>query len=164
MAGTNGTAQVAFAHVDLYGDGTARAHGGSGLSAIGGSIRIGELRPGQTDKACAEDHGGLRVHAGPPDVVCQLHRWPTTAADRHWISYGTTNSGQYSDMKMGALPANPASVSLSSLGLQGAPGLQLAWTLQNYGAYILDTTNGGGGYGPCADGGANGSMRTQFPE
>ena len=163
MAGTGGTALVAFANVDLYGDGIAGAHGGSGLSAIGGSIRIGELRPGQT---------GMR-HALKIAVDCQsvlapqtsydnCYRWPATAADSYWTSYGSRNSDQYSGMKMGALLAIPASVSLSSLGLQSAPGLQLAWTLQNYGAYIVDTTNGGGGYVLCADGGANGSMRTQF--
>jgi hypothetical protein len=163
MAGRDGTALVAFANVDLYGDGIAGAHGGSGLSAIGGSIRIGELRPGQT---------GMR-HALKIAVDCQsvlapqtsyanCYRWPATAADSSWTSYGLTNSGQYSGMKMGALLAIPASVSLSSLGLQSAPGLQLAWTLQNYGAYIVDTTGGGGGYVLCAEGGANGSMRTQF--
>jgi hypothetical protein len=47
-AGAAGTAMVKFANVDLYGPGITGAHGGSGLSAIGGSIRLGELRPGST--------------------------------------------------------------------------------------------------------------------
>ena len=33
-------------NVDLYGDGRLGAHGGSGLSCIGGSIRAGEFMPG----------------------------------------------------------------------------------------------------------------------
>ena len=35
-----------WASADLYGDGRLGAHGGSGLSCIGGSIRAGEFMPG----------------------------------------------------------------------------------------------------------------------
>jgi hypothetical protein len=45
-AGAAGTTMAKFSNVDLYGTGITGAHGGSGLSAIGGSIRIGEMRPG----------------------------------------------------------------------------------------------------------------------
>ncbi|MDD5570321.1 MAG: hypothetical protein PHD97_04100, partial [Bacteroidales bacterium] len=40
-AGASGTVLVAFSNVDLYGSGESGNHGGSGLSGIGGSIRLG---------------------------------------------------------------------------------------------------------------------------
>jgi hypothetical protein len=39
------TSLVTFPDVDLYTDGILGAHGGSGLSAIGGTIRLGEYIP-----------------------------------------------------------------------------------------------------------------------
>src|SRR4029077_7567007 len=41
------------------------------------------------------------------------------------------------------------------------PGQMLAWTLQNYGAYIVDST-GGPGFVIGAETGPNGSLRNQF--
>lgn len=41
------TLLVRYPDADLYGDGIQGAHGGSGMSSIGGTIRVGELRPGQ---------------------------------------------------------------------------------------------------------------------
>jgi hypothetical protein len=41
---------------------------------------------------------------------------------------------------MGALLALPASLDLSTLGLRTEPAKELAWTLQNYGGYVVDNT------------------------
>jgi hypothetical protein len=64
-------------------------------------------------------------------------------------------------MKMGALLAIPGSVSLATAGFETGPGRQLAWTLQNYGAYIVDDT-----YGPgmawSIENGPDGSIASQF--
>jgi hypothetical protein len=64
-------------------------------------------------------------------------------------------------MKMGALLAIPASNNLSSIGFETEPGRQLAWTLQNYGAYIVDD-----GYGAqvgfATENGPDGSFIKQF--
>ncbi len=64
-------------------------------------------------------------------------------------------------MKMGALLAIPAATNIASLGMETEPGKQLAWTLQNYGAYIVDDT-----YGPgvafSAEQGPDGSVQQQF--
>jgi hypothetical protein len=66
-------------------------------------------------------------------------------------------------MKMGALLAIPSWKDISTLGLETEPGRQLAWTLQNYGAYIVDDT-----FGPAfalnAESGPDGSVRTQFKD
>jgi hypothetical protein len=50
---------------------------------------------------------------------------------------------------------------LSRLGLETEPAKQLAWTLQNYGAYIVDDTYGPG-FALNAEDGPNGSVRRQF--
>jgi hypothetical protein len=162
-AGGNGTSIVAFNDVDLYeADGSSGSHGGSKLSAIGGSIRLGELRPGQTGmrhaiKIVVDD----TVVFAPQTTQAACSRWPATVADAGAVSvYGSANPTQYSGMKMGALMAIPASVDLSTLGLTSEPGRQLAWTLQNYGAYIVDSS--GPGWELCSEGGAQGSVRDQF--
>jgi hypothetical protein len=160
-AAGNGTSIIAFANVDLYGDGITGSHGGSGLSAYGGSIRLGELRPGQTGMRHA-----LKINV---DSVFWFafgsstgFRWPADRADSGFSSdYGSGNHGQYSGMLMGALMAIPASVNLTSLGLASTPGMQLAWTLQNYGAYIADST-GGAGFFFSAENGPAGDLHTQF--
>ena len=41
---------------------------------------------------------------------------------------------------MGSLLAIPISVDINALGLETTPGRMLAWTLQNYGAYVADNT------------------------
>jgi hypothetical protein len=64
-------------------------------------------------------------------------------------------------MKMGALLAIPASTSISALGLETAPAKQLAWTLQNYGAYIVDDTYAPG-FAFNAEDGPDGSKQTEF--
>jgi hypothetical protein len=64
-------------------------------------------------------------------------------------------------MKMGALLAIPASTLVTTLGLETEPARQLAWTLQNYGAYIVDDTYAAGFF-LNAEVGPAGSVITQF--
>ena len=152
----------AFPDVDLYSTGEAGSHGGSDLSAIGGSLRLGELRPGQTigpthalklnlDESVL--YNGANGSGG--------YRWPATKKDSY--SYNGTNSA----LKIGALLAIPPSVNLAAnqLGLSTAPAKLLAWTLQNYGAYVVDSFNANQNvYQICAENNAvtNESWETQF--
>lgn len=176
VAGGPATSLVKFPPVDIYGDGVRGAHGGSGLSAFGGSLRLGELRPG----------GHAPRHALKVDVYAKqaLHacrskhdcfRWPAVGADSYAVGhYGTLRPGKkqpvnlnedhdapHPALKMGALLAIPANKSLASLGLETEPGKMLAWTLQNYGAYIVDDT-WGASFALTAETGPNGSFRAQF--
>ncbi len=64
-------------------------------------------------------------------------------------------------MRMGALLAIPASQDLAALGLVTEPAKQLAWTLQNYGAYIVDDT-WGPGYALNVEDGVDGSFTAHF--
>jgi hypothetical protein len=152
----NATAFRVFPKVDLYGDGRSGAHGGSELSSLGGSIRMGELRPGQQGMRHALKINVFAAEAlyncSPPsdpnqvvDRTKDCYRWPAFTADTGSIErYGSLSNNTNVDMKMGALLAIPASIDLNSLGLETDPGRQLAWTLQNYGGYIVDDTGAPG--------------------
>jgi hypothetical protein len=162
-SGKDATSLVKFNSVDIYGDGISGSHGGSGMSAIGGSIRVGEMRPGQPGPKHALK---VNVYAKQAIFKCtswnNCFRWPATAADSYAVGfYGTNGNNNNGAVKMGALLAIPASVDLSKLGLETQPAKQLAWTFQNYGAYIVDDT-----YGPAfalnAEHGPDGSVRDQF--
>lgn len=161
--GGSATSLATFPSVDIYGDGIKGAHGGSGLSAVGGSIRVGELRPGQQGPRHA-----LKVNVYAKQVLYKCttstdcFRWPATTADGYAVGfYGTNSNNANTAMKMGALLAIPGSVDLSTLGLETEPGKQIAWTLQNYGAYIVDDTYGAN-FAFNAENGPDGSVRTQF--
>jgi hypothetical protein len=127
---------------NLYGDGILGAHGGSGLSSIGGTLRLGELFPD-------EANGGLvrpARHALKGNLFGHLNyfrngtyrpssfRWPAVSCDGYFddgssISYNGTNPA----LKPGSLLALNATVDITKLGLVTVPALHLAWTLQNYG-------------------------------
>jgi hypothetical protein len=62
---------------------------------------------------------------------------------------------------MGALLAIPYSKSIASLNLETAVAKQLAWTLQNYGAYIVDDVYAPG-FALNAEDGPAGSKRAEF--
>lgn len=139
-AGGTATSNWKFANADLYGDGRVGSHGGSHLSAIGGTIRLGELRPGQQGPKHALK---VNVYAKQMLYKCTVRtdcfRWPASTADNYAVGwYGTYNNNSNTAMKMGSLLAIPASVNLANLQLETEPARQLAWTLQNYGAYIVD--------------------------
>jgi hypothetical protein len=147
---------------DLYGDGITGSHGGSNLSAIGGSLRVGELRPGGQGPRHALK---LNIFAKALFYNCAVasdcKRWPATAADGYWREYGDLTSNTNSAMKMGVLLAIPAATSLGSLGLETEPGRQLAWTLQNYGAYVVDDA-ADVNYALSVEIGPDGSFPSQF--
>lgn len=163
-AGGSATSMAKFSNVDLYGTGITGAHGGSGLSAIGGSLRLGELRPGST----TGPRHALKINVYAKEVLFKCttraacSRWPAVTSDSYAVGhYGTANGNSNSAMKMGALLALPASTSIASLGLETAPAKQLAWTLQNYGAYIVDDTYAPG-FDFNAEEGPDGSKRNEF--
>jgi hypothetical protein len=157
------TALIKFNDVDLYGDGIEGSHGGSRLSAIGGSLRVGEFRP----NTGAPRHAlKVNVYGKEMFASCQTRAecfvWPAKSADSDAVSrYGTAGSSAPSSMKMGALLAIPISRNIDKLGLETQPGKMLAWTLQNYGAYIVDDT-GTPAFAINVENGPDGSFRTQF--
>jgi hypothetical protein len=163
-AGQSGTSHYDFADEDLYGPGIGGAHGGSGLSAIGGTLRLGELRPNGSPP-----HHVLKFELYAADNYyndgqqADCSRWPASGCDGYFdtsgnaLKYGGTNPA----LRPGSLLALSTSVAIPSLGLKTTPAQLIAWTLQNYGAYLVDDT-AWSAYAVCVENGAAGSFETQF--
>jgi len=148
------------------GDGRLGAHGGSNLSTLGGTIRLGELRPGTQMRHALK----VNVYSVQDLGLCTgnfnaCFEWPAATADGYAANsgsgYGSATGNTHTAMKMGALLAIPASVNINNIGLQSAPGKMLAWTLQNYGAYIVDS-RAGPGFDFSVEDGAAGSKADEF--
>lgn len=163
-AGDPATTYNTFPDVDLYGDGITGAHGGSGLSAIGGTLRVGELRPGGPAPAHAlklELFAAQNYYNDGNQVDC--YRWPATTCDGYFddgsssLKYGGANPA----LRPGSLLALPASLAISSLGLTTQPAQLLAWTLQNYGAYLVDDS-AWSSVSICVENGPAGVFEDQF--
>ncbi len=163
-AGDPATTYNTFPDVDLYGDGASGAHGGSALSAIGGTLRIGELRPGGPPPSHAlklELWAAQNYYNDGNQADC--YRWPATTCDGYFndssstLKYGGSNSA----VRPGALLAVPASVSVASLGLTTGAAQLLARTLQNYGAYLVDDS-AWSSVSVCVEYGPAGSFEEQF--
>jgi hypothetical protein len=142
IAGENGTSQYMFEDMDIYGDGYYGAHGGSGLSAIGGALRVGELvHENQTIKHVLKINvfGKKNLYYGN---VTKGFRWPAKRADGYAANnYGTERKKPVNaECRMGALLALPPFVSLDSLQFETIPGRILAQAFRDYGAYIVDDT------------------------
>ena len=146
---------VPHATVDIYGQGIAGGHGGSGLSSIGGTIRRGELVT-----------GGSIKHALKVNVTCAVYcspatgpgggpgwRWPATTSDNHCGTYACGYGATIPTVQMGALLALPPALTettIDAAGTSWAPGLEtevgkrLFHAFQDYGAYVVDDAVWGG--------------------
>lgn len=132
------TALVRFTPVNISGHGITGAHGGSGLSSIGGTIRVHELMPGSGHMrhALKLEFLGSKYFSY---IAPKGYRWPANHADicNNNPKPNCTNTA-VPELGYGSLLAIPSSISLGSLDLESTPGEELAWTLQNYGGYIVD--------------------------
>src|SRR5213083_2326996 len=121
---------------DLYGTGVDGGHGGSRLSSLGGTIRLGELVPGGVIRhAMKVNVYGLNDYYY--DGTTQGYRWPASQADG---CAATCYGGTTPALRMGSLLAIPASVNIDGLGLETEPAKILARAFQDYGAYAVDDT------------------------
>lgn len=124
------------ANTNLYTDGIVGSHGGAWLSALGGTIRMGELVPGNSPivngvkdvirhalkieiEGSADGHPLLNNSVFPNNKIV----WPAG-----------NNDGANEGLLVALLPT------FNYNGLSTAPGRSIAWTLINYGAYIVDDT------------------------
>jgi hypothetical protein len=126
----------------IYGDGIRGAHGGSGLSAIGGALRLGEL-----DEPMDVIRHALKINVYAAenlfyDEETEGYRWPAIRADGYAENvYGTERTeAVVTACRMGALLALPTFLDLDSLAFETTPGRILAEAFRNYGAYIVDDT------------------------
>jgi hypothetical protein len=136
-AGGTVTSQYRFPDENIAsGAGIAGAHGGSAMSSIGGTVRVGELAP-----------GGVIRHALKVNLFGKLYywydrhdttpgyRWPATHADGYAAgNYG----GRVPQLEMGALLALRPDFPVDAL--QTEPARILARAFRDYGAYVVDDT------------------------
>jgi len=123
--------------LDIYGSGIGcfAAHGGSGLSGVGGSLRVWEVNGtgaiAHALKLTMPSHTLSNCNNG--------YRWPAIASDS---GFDETSSSQYyagsnCNLRMGSLLAVPPSVNCNTL-VSSTLGRRLCKTFQDYGAYVVD--------------------------
>jgi len=117
---TEATSRYKFQNVDLYGDGMYGAHGGSGLSAIGGTLRAHELTPTSGNIKHA-----LKVNVFARkniyyDEETKGYRWPARTADNYAAKeyYKDRSYEVVQACRMCALLAIPPSITIESLRLE----------------------------------------------
>lgn len=124
----------------IYDDGTYGAHGGSKLSAIGGTLRNHELTPtsGPIRHALKINICGAKNMYY--DGETKGFRWPAISSDDYaGKKYATLRKTPIvKECRMGALMAIPATVKLDTLHFETMPARTLAQAFQDYGAYVAD--------------------------
>jgi hypothetical protein len=122
--------------LNISGPGIGGSHFGSGLSAIGGSIRRGELTNSDPIRHALKVMiwGEKYLHYANSSST-PGYRWPATSADA-----GAPNQyhGANPKLVMGALLAIPPKQTAASLGLETPAAKKLFRALQDYGAYVVD--------------------------
>ncbi|HTA40579.1 MAG TPA: hypothetical protein VK760_15960 [Candidatus Acidoferrales bacterium] len=149
-AGGKPTSLVDFGLDDIYADGITGAHGGSGLSALGGVIRYGEFTSGSI-------HHPMQIELWAKHYYhCCAPIWPATQVDGYAKS---VYRGKRPYLAPGALLALLPSFDLASLKTR--PGKILAKAFQDYGAYVVDDTFWNA-WALTAENGPNGNTAKEF--
>jgi hypothetical protein len=137
VAGTYATSHYPYEPADIYGDGRLGAHGGSGLSSLGGTIRLGELVPGSAIRHAMKVSVNNKLYLAYNNDGTPGFRWPARKSDGESnINY----QGKVPALEMGALLALKPDFDV--LQLRTEPARIIATAFKNYGAYIVDETAG----------------------
>jgi hypothetical protein len=137
-AGGYATSHYVFSTTDLVSsDGRTGAHGGSGLSSIGGTIRLGELLQGATIRHALKVAIDARRFIAYNNDGTRGYRWPAMTADGY--ANASTYGGKVTALEMGALLTLPSTFSVESLSSE--PGRIVARALRDYGAYVADDSS-----------------------
>ena len=126
--------------IDIYGAGIQGTHYGSGLSAFGGSIRLGELTSDEPIKHALKLNVYAHKYIYFDKSTQKGYVWP---ADRH-DSYANKSDdnraygGTMPELRMGSLLTIPKNITAESLGLKTEVAKKIFYALQNYGCYIVD--------------------------
>lgn len=123
----------------LHGDGVSGfigGHGGSGLTALGGSLRRWEI----LSEAPIRHALKFTISAQFLSPCDDGDRWPAQVADTGFNVPGATMEykGTVCALRMGSLLALPPSVNCDVV-VSDAFARRICWTLQNYGGYVVDS-------------------------
>ena len=130
--------------VSILGDGLEGCQGGSGMNAMGGTLRVHELQhPTDTIRHALKITIEAARNLYYDNETKKGYRWPArthdSSADDPNIGYGVKRTTQVvPDLKMGALLALRSDVDIDKLGLKTDPGKLIALAFKDYGAYIVD--------------------------
>jgi hypothetical protein len=144
VCGPGGTVTSQYPAPDEHlaaGAGIAGAHGGSGMSSIGGTVRVGELLPGGTiPHALKINLYGKRYYFFDRRDATPGYRWPAFSADGYAGDSSNTCAydGAVPALKMGALLALRPDFGVAALRTE--PAKILARAFIDYGAYVVDDT------------------------
>lgn len=118
----------------IEGGGEQGGRGATGLSALGGTIRAGELfGPEPIRHALAVNLWGAKLLYHGADRPG--YRWPAWRADEYAPgTYGGSNPA----LVMGSLLTIPKSVTPESLGIVTPVGRKIFKALQDYGGYVVE--------------------------
>ncbi len=131
-----------YRDLDIYGEGINGSHFGSGLSAIGGSLRKGEITSKNPIRhALKVLIWGEKYLYYSKEIPGK--RWPAELADNYAAKH---YHGKNPAVVQGSLLAIPPKATEKSLKLQTRPGKKLFHALQDYGAYIVDDAGWDGHY------------------
>jgi len=133
------------------------SHGGSGMSAFGGSIRVGELLPGSVIRHAIKMNffAERNYFYGTDDTPG--YRWPAPRGDGY--ASAETYGGEVSAFEIGALLALKPDFDVESL--QTEPARIIARAAQDYGVYAVDDTYWDV-FALLVEEGAQGSVSDQF--
>ncbi len=123
---------------DIYGDGIKGTHYGSGLSAIGGSIRKGELTSDEPIRHALKLNVYAKKYLYYDRSSQKGYVWPADRHDSYAASGNNAYGGSNPKLRMGTLLTIPQNVTAESLGIRTPVGKKLFYALQNYGCYIVD--------------------------
>ena len=144
-------------NVSILGDGALGAHGGSGLSSFGGTLRSGELSAASLPIAHALKLE-LWAHAyyffnWTTRNYSSCFTWPAVGCDSYWDHTGSGYNGTNPFLKPGALLAVPPTRAPTVFTqLVTIPGRRILQALTDYGGYIVDDTGSQvGGGALCAE-------------
>ncbi len=126
--------------VDIYGDGMGGSHWGASLSAIGGSIRKGELTSSEPIKHALKLNVWGKKYLYYDRAANKGYVWPATTHDSSAVSGDQAYGGTNPNLRMGSLLTIPKNITAESLGLKTEVGKKLFYALQNYGCYIVDNS------------------------
>jgi hypothetical protein len=133
---------------DIYGDGVSGfygGHGGSGLSAVGGSLRLWEVNGSGPIQHALKVTLPVSALSG----CSSGYRWPAQIADSGFNEPGSWSyySGSVCDMRMGSLIALPPAEDCNAI-VSAPLARRICQALQDYGAYVVDTHPNAPGWSP----------------
>ena len=129
----------------IYANGTYGGHGGSGLSSIGGTIRLGELLPGSGPIQHVlkwEVFGKQYMYRPPVGKPEECYRWPAIRCDGYALGNGSiAYNGTNKWMRQGSLLAvRPTDAADINASLTTPVAQKILQALVDYGAYQVDDT------------------------